>query len=86
MECKKLGIASVGIESNPMATFASSVKVDWSADPHVLLGYAEEVATSTLRIIESDRSYEQIGLPFAGEDRNGQSSMRSLAQNSRSSC
>ena len=41
VECKKLGIASVGIESNPMAAFASAVKVDWSVDTQMLLGYAE---------------------------------------------
>ena len=29
VECKKLGIRSVGIESNPMASFASGVKTDW---------------------------------------------------------
>ena len=33
VECKKRGIASVGIESNPMAQFASSVKLDWFVDP-----------------------------------------------------
>src|SRR5437870_9946366 len=30
VECKKLGIKSVGVEGNPMAHFASRVKVDWS--------------------------------------------------------
>ena len=78
VECKKLGIASVGIESNPMAAFASSVKVDWSADPQVLLGYAEEVASATLTMIARDRSDERIGLPFGGADGNGQSPMRRL--------
>lgn len=28
VECKKLGIESVGIEANPMAWFAASVKLD----------------------------------------------------------
>jgi hypothetical protein len=35
VECKKLGIRSVGIESNPIASFASQVKVDWSVDPNM---------------------------------------------------
>ena len=47
VECKKLGIRSVGIESNPMAGFASSVKVDWSIDPNALLAHAEQVAKRT---------------------------------------
>jgi DNA methylase len=33
VECKKLGIPSIGIESNPMASLASRVKVDWEVDP-----------------------------------------------------
>jgi hypothetical protein len=33
VECKKLGVQSVGIEANPIACFASQVKTDWSVDP-----------------------------------------------------
>ena len=44
VECKKQGFASVGLERNPMAHFASSVKVDWSVDPDALNCYSEEVA------------------------------------------
>src|SRR5262245_31459175 len=47
VECKKLGISSVGIESNPMASFASQVKVDWNIDPNGLLEHAENVAKRT---------------------------------------
>src|SRR5438552_12141090 len=32
VECKKLGIPSVGIEANPMAHFASETKLDWRPD------------------------------------------------------
>ena len=46
VECKKLGIASLGIESNPMAHFASAVKVDWSADCAQLSAYADKVGAS----------------------------------------
>lgn len=48
VECKKLGIASVGIESNPMAYFASSVKVDWSVDPDALIEFADAVSHAVL--------------------------------------
>jgi hypothetical protein len=44
VECKKRGIASVGVEANPMAHFASSVKVDWSLDPEGLLAHAHAIA------------------------------------------
>ncbi len=32
VECKKLGIASVGIDANPAAVLASRVKTDWDVD------------------------------------------------------
>src|SRR5262249_20557279 len=44
VECKKQGIASVGVEANPMAHFASRVKVDWSPDPDGLVGHAAALA------------------------------------------
>jgi len=51
VECKKHGIASVGLETNPMAWFASRVKVNWSANPDGLLAHAtriSEIATKAL--------------------------------------
>src|SRR6266545_8208670 len=33
VECKKLGIPSIGVEANPMAHFAGQVKTDWTPDP-----------------------------------------------------
>src|SRR5690606_17023438 len=33
VECKKLGVPSIGIEATHMAHFASAVKVDWTPDP-----------------------------------------------------
>jgi hypothetical protein len=44
VECQKHGIASIGIEANPMAHFASSVKVDWSPDPDALREHVDRVA------------------------------------------
>jgi adenine-specific DNA methylase len=54
VECKKLGIASVGIEPNPMAYFASSVKVDWSVESSALLDYADQIAVSVRRVLDND--------------------------------
>src|SRR5438105_7637105 len=44
VECKKLGVPSVGIEANPLAHFASQVKADWSPDSAGLLQHAQQVA------------------------------------------
>lgn len=54
VECKKQGIPSVGIEANPMAHFASQVKVDWSPDPDGLLQHACEVAEAASMELGSD--------------------------------
>ena len=78
VECKKLGIASVGIESNPMAHFASSVKVDWSVDASVLSEYAEEISVSTREILDRDESSEWIGLPLLSTNGNEHSPTRQL--------
>ena len=48
VECRKLGIPSVGIERNPMAGFASRTKVDWRVDPAALVSHANDIAARTL--------------------------------------
>lgn len=52
VECKKLGIASVGVEANPMACFASRVKTNWNVDPDELAGHAQAMADRTLAELE----------------------------------
>ena len=44
VECKKLGLNSVGMEANPLACFASRVKLDWSIGGKDLLNHAKQVA------------------------------------------
>ena len=51
VECKKAGIASIGMDSHPMACFASSVKVDWSMNSDRLLSYAGRVADSFNEVV-----------------------------------
>lgn len=46
VECKKQGIASVGIEANPIAHFATQVKINWGPDPDGLLRHANAVAAA----------------------------------------
>jgi DNA modification methylase len=44
VECKKLGIGSVGIEAHPMSAFASAVKTNWYVHPAKLLAHARRIA------------------------------------------
>ena len=64
VECKKLGIASIGIEPNPMAHFASSLKVDWSVDSSALLDYANEVAASMKSALDNEGVGDLSDLPL----------------------
>ncbi len=52
VECKKLGVASVGLEANPMAHFACRVKLDWRPDPAGLTAHAERVAEEAIGELE----------------------------------
>ena len=52
VECKKLGIPSVGVEANPMAHFAGRIKVDWCPEPDRLLDHATQVAEATIADLE----------------------------------
>ncbi|MFZ2447033.1 MAG: DNA methyltransferase [Syntrophobacteraceae bacterium] len=44
VECKKLGISSVGVEAHPMTSFATGVKTNWSIDPREFGEHAREIA------------------------------------------
>lgn len=54
VECKKLRIASIGLEAHPMAALASRVKTDWSIDPSGLLQHARKIARSAEKHLASD--------------------------------
>jgi hypothetical protein len=66
VECKKLGIASVGIEANPMAHFASEVKLDWTPDPDELLEHARKVATRARAKLAADGLQDNDAPLFQG--------------------
>lgn len=51
VECKKLGIESIGIEAHPMLFFASKVKVNWRPHPHSLVEHARAVAERALAVL-----------------------------------
>ena len=50
VECKKLGIPSVGVEAHPMPHLAARVKTDWQPRPDSLMDAADKVA----RIVKCD--------------------------------
>ena len=64
VECKKLGIPSFGLESNPVACFASRTKVDWKVDPDELLKHAQAIAKAARRRLTADGLSEEAGLPL----------------------
>ena len=55
VECKKLGISSLGIEATPMTAFASRVKSDWTIDPAGLGNHARRIAEIAEQKIQSDK-------------------------------
>ena len=54
VECKKLGVPSIGIEAHPMSFFAAQTKVDWNLDPDALLDHARTIADRALVELAND--------------------------------
>ena len=78
VECKRLGIPSLGVESNPMAHFATRVKTDWSPDPDRLDEHAASVAKVATAKLESDGFPDEEPLPlFNGRRRHGRNARTS---------
>src|SRR2546428_3684499 len=71
VECKKLGIQSVGVEGNPMAHFASRVKVDWSPSPKELSTHSKRVAEAVSASLEADGLFESLELFVAPSNGRG---------------
>jgi hypothetical protein len=69
VECKKLGISSIGIESNPMASFASQVKINWDIDPKGLVEHAEYVAKRAWEKLDSIGITDSSDLPLFTKQR-----------------
>ena len=66
VECKKLGIRSIGLEPNPLAHFASVVKVDWAMRGRALMSFADTVASAVARCF-SEQGVEDFALPLFAE-------------------
>jgi hypothetical protein len=63
VEARKLGIPSIGVEANPMAHFASQVKVDWTPTPEGLIEHAHKVAAAALIRLQSDGVMNEVSTP-----------------------
>ena len=66
VECKKLGIASVGLEANPVVHFASQTKLKWNVDADALLAHAKLVAATAQEILEAQGIDDSAALPLFG--------------------
>jgi len=60
VECKKLGVPSVGAEGNPFAQFAAQVKVDWTPDPEGLVLHARRVAEGALAELDAAGFFDDL--------------------------
>ena len=69
VECKKLGIASVGLEANPVAHFATQTKLAWDVDADRLLAHARHVAATAEAMLQADGIDESAELPLFGKSR-----------------
>jgi hypothetical protein len=79
VECKKLGIASVGLERNPMAAFACRIKLDWDAAPERLLAHATQLAASVRAGLKLEGIDDDLSRPlFARTSGNGFTKLRDL--------
>ncbi len=71
VECKKHGIPSVGVEANPMACFASQIKVDWTPSADGLLNHANDVAQAATAQLECEGIDDDPACPLFSPPRNG---------------
>ncbi len=76
VECKKLGIPSVGIEAHPMACFVSRVKTDWTLGPDAFVEHAQRVADEALEKLGSEGINDDF---FCYGSSDGGRQLRSLA-------
>ncbi len=80
IECKKLGIPSIGIEANPVAHFASFTKLDWEPNPDGLLTHAKRIAELVAKEFKSKGLTEEYDLPLFKKNKRIQINIRSLPE------
>jgi hypothetical protein len=60
VECKKQGIRSIGIEANPVAHFASSVKLNWEPSGKGLSKHAESIAAEVEQVLNCEGIQDEV--------------------------
>jgi hypothetical protein len=55
VECKKSGISSVGVESHPMAAFASQTKVEWDIEADEFMTHATRIGIRTTKQLSREQ-------------------------------
>ncbi len=76
VECKKLGISSIGLEANPVVHFAATVKTSWNVDPDALAQHALTISETTINDFRKENISDS---PLLNERLNGQI-LRKLGQ------
>jgi len=66
VECKKLGIPSIGIEPNPVACLASKVKTGWDVSPEGLMRHARGIADIAAEKMGGAGAGDAGGFPLFG--------------------
>ena len=79
VECKKLGIPSVGLEANPVVRFASQTKLNWAVDADGLLKHAQAVAKSAEQKLYADGIEDTAALPLFANGHRQLASLRELS-------
>jgi DNA modification methylase len=69
VQAKKRGIPSVGIEANPVASFASRVKIDWRPDPVLLKAHANRIYENVSEEFKSSGIFDEPLLRLISGDR-----------------
>ncbi len=68
VQAKKRGIPSVGIEANPMASFASRVKIDWRPDPLALKIHSRRIYETVSEVFKSSGISDEPVISLLADD------------------
>ncbi|HZU31520.1 MAG TPA: DNA methyltransferase [Candidatus Angelobacter sp.] len=82
VECKKLGIPSIGIEANPIARFATQTKINWNVDPCGFQKHALAVAEAARQKLDAQGLGEVDHLPLFSACRKAATKLLTLSSES----
>lgn len=80
VECKKLGIPSIGIEANPIACFASQIKINWRVDPDGLLNHAHKISKLVSRRLKEEGIDDTLDMPLFRTGRKSIPNLQTLSE------